>query len=56
MLQPGGNDVYVFTDKAKKRELLVPALKSVVVRTDLEEGVMVLSAARLKEVAVENEI
>ncbi|MBQ9407863.1 MAG: 16S rRNA processing protein RimM [Clostridia bacterium] len=56
VMQPGGNDVYVFTDKAKKRELLVPALKSVVVRTDLEEGVMVLSAARLKEVAVENEI
>ena len=56
VMQPGGNDVYVFTDKAKRREVLVPALKSVVLRTDLEAGVMVLSAARLREVAVENEI
>ncbi len=56
VMQPGGNDVYVFTDRTKRRELLVPALKSVVLRTDLEAGVMTLSAARLKEVAVENEI
>ena len=56
VMQPGGNDVYVFRNKAKKREWLVPALKSVVLSTDLEAGVMVLSAARLSEVAVENEI
>ena len=56
VMQPGGNDVYVFTDKAKKRELLVPALKSVVLSTDVPSGTIVFSAARLREVAVENEI
>ncbi len=56
VMQPGGNDVYVFTDKRARRETLVPALKSVVVKTDFESGVMLLDAGRLKEVAVENDI
>ena len=56
VMQPGGNDEYVFTDKTKKRELLVPALKSVILNTDIEAGIMLLSAARLREVAVENDI
>ena len=55
-MQPGGNDVYVFTDKKNRRETLVPALKSAVLDTDLAAGVMLLSAARLKEVAVENDL
>ena len=56
VMQPGGNDVYVFTDRQKRRETLVPALKSVVVSTDIEGGVMLLDAKRLGEVAVENDI
>lgn len=50
VMQPGGNDVYVF--KGKKGEVLVPALKSVVVKVDLEQGVMLLDAQRMAEVAV----
>ena len=50
VMQPGGNDVYVF--KGKRGEVLVPALKSVVVKVDLEVGVMLLDSARMAEVAV----
>ena len=50
VLQPGGNDVYVF--EGPRGEVLVPALKSVVKKVDLEAGEMVLVAARLREVAV----
>ncbi len=50
VLQPGGNDVYVF--KGPRGEVLVPALKSVVKRVDLASGVIELVAARMAEVAV----
>lgn len=50
VMQPGRNDVYVF--KGKKGEVLVPALKSVVVKVDLEQGEMLLDAQRMAEVAV----
>lgn len=53
VMQPGGNDVYVF--KGTKGEVLVPALKSVVVKVDLAAGVMLLDAARMAEVAVYDE-
>ena len=53
VMPPGGNDVYVF--KGKKGEVLVPALKSVVVKVDLNEGVMLLAADRMAEVAVYDE-
>jgi len=53
VMQPGGNDVYVF--KGKKGEVLVPALKSVVVKVDLEAGEMLLDADRMAEVAVYDE-
>jgi len=53
VMQPGGNDVYVF--KGKKGEVLVPALKSVVVKVDLNEGVMLLDSDRMAEVAVYDE-
>ena len=53
VMQPGGNDVYVF--KGKKGEVLVPALKSVVVKVDLEQGLMLLDAERMAEVAVYDE-
>ena len=53
VMQPGGNDVYVF--KGKKGEVLVPALKSVVVKVDLNEGIMLLDADRMAEVAVYDE-
>ena len=53
VLQPGGNDVYIFD--GPRGETLVPALKSVVKKVDLEAGEMVLVAARLKEVAVFDE-
>lgn len=50
VMQPGGNDVYVF--KGARGEVLVPALKSVVKKVDLEQGVMLLDSARMAEVAV----
>ncbi|MBQ8506407.1 MAG: 16S rRNA processing protein RimM [Clostridia bacterium] len=50
VMQPGGNDVYVF--KGARGEVLVPALKSVVVKVDLAEGVMLLDSDRMAEVAV----
>ena len=53
VMQPGGNDVYVF--KGPLGEVLVPALKSVVVRVDLEAGEMHLDGKRLDEVAVFDE-
>ena len=53
VLQPGGNDVYVFNGPLG--EVLVPALKSVVAKVDLEAGEMLLDGARLDEVAVFDE-
>lgn len=53
VLQPGGNDVYVFSGPLG--EVLVPALKSVVLKVDVENKTMLLSAARLEEVAVFDE-
>ena len=53
VLQPGGNDVYVFEKQG--REVLVPALKSVVLKVDLAAGEMLLDAQRMAEVAVYDE-
>ena len=53
VMQPGGNDVYVFNGPLG--EVLVPALKSVVMKVDLEKGEMLLNAERLNEVAVFDE-
>ena len=53
VMQPGGNDVYVF--KGPMGEVLVPALKSVVKSVDLIKGEMVLIGKRLDEVAVFDE-
>lgn len=53
VLQPGGNDVYVF--QGPLGEVLVPALKSVVLRVDVREKSMLLCARRLSEVAVFHE-
>ena len=53
VMQPGGNDVYAF--KGALGEVLVPALKSVVLKVDLEKGEMLLDARRLNEVAVFDE-
>ncbi len=53
VMQPGGNDVYVF--RGSLGEVLVPALKSVVERVDLEQGKMFLVGKRLDEVAVFDE-
>ena len=53
VLQPGGNDVYVF--RGPMGEVLVPALRSVVERVDLDEGKMHLIGKRLDEVAVFDE-
>ena len=38
--------------KGKRGEVLVPALKSVVAKVDLDAGVMLLDSARMAEVAV----
>ena len=53
VMQPGGNDVYVFNGPLG--EVLVPALKSVVLAVDLEKGEMRLDGKRLNEVAVFDE-
>ena len=53
VMQPGGNDVYVF--KGPLGEVLVPALKSVVLAVDLQAGEMRLDGKRLNEVAVFDE-
>ena len=53
VMQPGGNDVYVF--RGPLGEVLVPALKSVVLAVDLQAGEMHLSGKRLDEVAVFDE-
>ena len=53
VMQPGGNDVYVF--RGPLGEVLVPALKSVVLAVDLEAGEMRLDGKRLDEVAVFDE-
>lgn len=53
VMQPGGNDVYVFA--TPKGEVLVPALKSVVLKVDLAAGEMLLDSARMAEVAVYDE-
>ena len=50
VLQPGGNDVYVV--KGPTGEILIPALKSVVLKVDIQEKRMLLDAKRLREVAV----
>lgn len=53
VLQPGGNDVYVLN--GPRGEVLVPALKSVILRVDVERKTMLLDAKRLGEVAVFDE-
>ncbi len=53
VMQPGGNDVYVF--KGPLGEVLVPALKSVVVEVNVEEKRILFDAKRLDEVAVFDE-
>ena len=50
VLQPGGNDVYVF--KTPKGEMLLPALKHVIPSVDAEEGIVIVDEKRLPEVAV----
>ena len=50
VMQPGGNDVYVF--RGPLGEVLVPALKDVVLRVDVREKQMLFKAKRLNEVAV----
>lgn len=53
VMQPGGNDVYVF--QGPLGEVLVPALRSVVLKVDLAAGEMRLNGRRLDEVAVFDE-
>lgn len=53
VMQPGGNDVYVFN--GPMGEVLVPALRSVVQRVDLAAGEIWLVGRRLDEVAVFDE-
>ncbi len=53
VMQPGGNDVYVF--HGPLGEVLVPALKSVVAEVNVAEKRIVFDAKRLNEVAVFDE-
>lgn len=53
VMQPGGNDVYIF--KGALGEVLVPALRSVVLKVDVHGKTILLDAKRLGEVAVFDE-
>lgn len=53
VLQPGGNDVYVFNGPLG--EVLVPALKIVVLEVNVEEKRILFDAQKLSEVAVFDE-
>lgn len=53
VMQPGGNDVYVFNGPLG--EVLVPALKIVVKEVNVEEKRILFDAERLDEVAVFDE-
>ena len=53
VMQPGGNDVYVFNGPLG--EVLVPALKIVVLDVNVEEKRILLDAQKLSEVAVFDE-
>jgi 16S rRNA processing protein RimM len=53
VMQPGSSDVYVF--QGPLGEVLVPALKSVILEVDVKNKTMLLSKARLSEVAVFDE-
>lgn len=53
VMQPGGNDVYVFNGPLG--EVLVPALKIVVLEVNVEEKRILLDAQKLSEVAVFDE-
>ena len=53
VMQPGGNDVYVFNGPLG--EVLVPALRSVVTKVDLDAGEIHFDGKRLDEVAVFDE-
>ena len=50
MLTPGGVDVFVF--KTPKGTLMMPALKTVLLELNAEEGRIVLDENRLEEVAL----
>ena len=56
VMQPGGNDVYVFVNRRTKKELLVPAIKRAILSTDVAGDRMILYSKALEEVAVENDI
>ena len=53
VLQPGGNDVYVF--EGSLGQVLIPALRSVVLKVDYDAGEMLFDAVRFGEVAVLDE-
>ena len=53
VMQPGGNDVYVFNGPLG--EVLVPALNRVVLKVDVASKSMLLDAKALSEVAVFDE-
>lgn len=50
ILTPGGNDVYVV--RGPRGEILMPALKALVLDIDLERGRILVDAQRLTEMAV----
>ena len=52
VLNHGATDIYVL--KNGKEEVLMPVLKSVLLHTDLEKGIIIVDKERFKEVAVYN--
>lgn len=42
IIETGANDVYVVTDEKNGKEMLIPALQSVVIKIDIESSLMVV--------------
>ena len=49
-MQPGANDVYVVD--TSRGEMLIPALRHVILRVDVEQKLIMADESRLSEVAV----
>jgi 16S rRNA processing protein RimM len=43
ILVTGANDVYAITPKSGNKEILIPAIKSVIVKIDIESKLMIIN-------------
>lgn len=43
IIETGANDVYVIFDKEEEKEILIPAIQSVILKIDIESNIMVVN-------------